>query len=211
MGKAFFVLVLFLLFPMACCYAETANKGVDYYNKVIVSNPQNAEAYRQRGLAYELEHNTTKAMIDYNKGIQINPKVALLYWNRGLLSYKIEDYDQAIIDFSKYLQSKPNSPLTLLMRGQAYYKKGDYDLAVSDFYAHMNAKDEVGKWGPYFAYLDLSWVYLKKKDYDKAWEFARKAVVEESINHPNSTQSTIGLSLSSELIAELRKVSGREK
>ncbi len=202
-------LVPFLL-SSTMCYAQIADKGVDYFDKVIEANPQNAEAYRRRGLAYEKEHDTSQAMLDYDKAIQLNPNVALLYWNRGLLFYKNGNCDQAIADFSKYLQFKPKSELTLLMRGQAYYQNENYDLAISDFNNYLNI-DRQWKWSPYFAYIDLAFTYLKSRNNDKAWEYARKAQAEELISHPNTSDSVVGLGSYREVIEELENFSVREK
>lgn len=207
--------LIFVLLFSTICYAETTtvtipqvkldeiNTELEKWNKKIGDNPNDAEAYRQRGLVYERKHDNNQAISDYNKGIEVNQNLALLFWNRGLLFYKNGSYDQAIADFSKYLQSKPNSPLTLLFRGEAYYKHGNFDAAVSDFKSYIITEGQWGKWDPHLAYINLAFTYLMMKDYDKAQEFANKASDDPYASH----DPLMVLGSYDDLIKELKQVS----
>ena len=182
-------------------------------NKTMMDDLHDAEAYRQRGLAYEKEHNNSQAMSVYNKGIEVNPKLPSLYWNRGLLSYHMGDYDQVISDLTKYIGFKPDSKIALIIRGEAYYKKGNYDLAIADF-----GKAAEGQWGlKYDAYINLSLAYMKTKNYDKSWEYARKAHTQLTVVGPRSNISAVNssepmpLNSYSGLIKELKEQSRREE
>ncbi|MBI4709688.1 MAG: tetratricopeptide repeat protein [Nitrospirae bacterium] len=60
-----------------------------------------AEAYNNRGTAYEDKCQYDRAIEDYNRAIEINPKLANAYFNRGI-PYAIKgNMGKAISDFQK--------------------------------------------------------------------------------------------------------------
>jgi tetratricopeptide (TPR) repeat protein len=59
------------------------------YNTAIALNPQNAEAYHNRGdLKSQKLNKFSEALADFDRAIAINPQLAATYANRGLLKYK---------------------------------------------------------------------------------------------------------------------------
>jgi tetratricopeptide (TPR) repeat protein len=53
------------------------------YSKAIEINPQDANAYFNRGNAYEEKSDHDRAIAEYSKVIEINPQDANAYFNRG--------------------------------------------------------------------------------------------------------------------------------
>ena len=73
------------------------------YSKAIELSPQFAEAYYNRGNAYNVNGQSDAAINDYSEAIRINPQFAFAYNNRGLaycnkgqLNNAIKDYNEAI-------------------------------------------------------------------------------------------------------------------
>ena len=62
------------------------------YTRAIEINPQNVDAYYNRGLAKDDSGDYEGAIADYTKAIEINPELAIAYANRGNSKNKLGDY-----------------------------------------------------------------------------------------------------------------------
>ena len=69
--------------------------------------PQDAEAYNSRGLAYCDKGNLDQAIADYDQAIALDPQFALAYYNRGLAYYGKGDLDRAIADYDEAIALDP--------------------------------------------------------------------------------------------------------
>ena len=76
------------------------------YNQAIEQNPNDADAYYHRGLAYQSQPDY--AILDYNKAIRLRPDFAEAYHYRGDAYLAKADYDNAISDYTQVLKLKPN-------------------------------------------------------------------------------------------------------
>ena len=99
---------------------------------------KDADAYVNRGIAWDNKGEYDKAIADYNLALAINPQFALAYNNRGLAWYKKGEYDKAIADFNeveRFLDPSDaaNIAATYNSRGLTWYGKGEYDKAIADF------------------------------------------------------------------------------
>ena len=70
------------------------------YTKCLRLNPDNADAYNNRGIAYYTLGKYQLAIDDYNRAIRINPDYASAYNNRGIAKenfgkYYCDDYKKA--------------------------------------------------------------------------------------------------------------------
>ena len=74
------------------------------YNKAIEINPDDADAYNNRGWVLYNLGKDKEAIADYNKAIEINPDHAKAYGNRGLLYDQLGDRQRAISDLQKAAQ-----------------------------------------------------------------------------------------------------------
>ena len=78
------------------------NDEIAELTKLIESNPQDADAYNNRGLAKYLLNDYQGAITDYNKAIEINPQYANAYSNRGITkAIEFNDKQGACSDFKK--------------------------------------------------------------------------------------------------------------
>ena len=68
---------------------------------------EDAEAYYNRGNAYEKKGQYDKAISDYSKAIEINPKYAKAYNNRGIAHAIRGQYEKTISDYNKAIEINP--------------------------------------------------------------------------------------------------------
>ena len=109
------------------------NKAKDYWDKAIAANPQMAEAYNNRGLAfYNLERHQ-QAINDFSQAIRMKPQYAEAFNNRGNAYYALDQYEKAEADFNKSLQLRPKYSKALLNRGLAYFQMNKREESCKDF------------------------------------------------------------------------------
>ena len=181
------------------------NMAIEAYSHAIDLNPDNADAYINRGAAYIKGGKHDLAIENCNKAIQLRPNYALTYNNRGVAYDEKCEHDRAISDYDKAIELKPNYADAYNNRGNVYKAKRLYDRAISDYdkaielkpnYADAyynrgiahNVKDEhnlaIKNYNKTIqinsrhagAYNNRGRIYIEKGDYDRAIEDYTKAV-----------------------------------
>jgi TPR repeat/Tetratricopeptide repeat len=107
--------------------------AIEDYNKALDINPQDAEAYYNRGNAKYNQGDLETAIEDYNKAIDINPKYANAYNNRGDAKSKQGDLDSAIEDYNKAIDINPTFPEAFCNIGWCRLHCRDSDDALVQF------------------------------------------------------------------------------
>ncbi len=102
-------------------------------NTVIETDPNNAEAYIRRGIAYQQKGEYNSAIANFTKVIELDPSIPQLYLARGMAYQQIDEYGYAIEDATKALELNPDNVEAYKHRGLAYQSKGDYDRSKSDY------------------------------------------------------------------------------
>ena len=133
------------------------------YTIAIQLEPDNANTYFWRGLAYAFKNNYDSAIVNYTIAIQLNPNDDLNYVVRGNAYKRKFDYDSAIEDYTIAIQLNPNDDSNYLSRGEAYSNKFDYDSAVKDYtkVTQLEPDQPVG-------YLRRGQAYYQSGDYNNA-------------------------------------------
>ena len=117
------------------------------YGMMIYLNPNDVDAYYERGLAnnnlgvtnnnlkqYETAENYFNAAIaDFEKAININSNDVRFYYNRGLTNNNLEKYDAAIADFDEVIRQNPDYVDAHYNRGLTNNNLEKYDAAIADF------------------------------------------------------------------------------
>jgi tetratricopeptide (TPR) repeat protein len=76
------------------------------YNKAIALNPQNREAYNNRGLQEYKIGRYKDAIADYDMAISMKQNDMIAYQNRALCKEAVGDTDGAAKDYAKYHELK---------------------------------------------------------------------------------------------------------
>ena len=181
------------------------NRAIEAFNKTIELNPNDADSYNYRGVAYFFRKHYAHAIADFDKAIQINPDYDEAYNNRGVAYRGQGKYDHAIADYTEAIRIKLDYAMAYNNRGVAYRELGKYDRAKEDYneairikpdyaeayYNRGNAYLDKGKYNraitdyneaielnPNFilAYVNRGFVYLRKRIYDLAIEDCNKAI-----------------------------------
>jgi len=111
---------------------EESGKAIADYSEAIEVAPDSADAYYNRGDAYDEMGEYGKAIADYSKAIELDPNHASAYYNRGCAYGEIGAYDKAIPDYNKAIELNPNDSWAYYNRGLAYSRRGEAPKAVSD-------------------------------------------------------------------------------
>ena len=107
--------------------------SVKHFTNAIQQNPEAAEAYSGRGLAYLSIKALDKALADFSRAIELNQSSAEAYNGRSAVYRAKGDFDNAIIDSNKAIRLEPNDPQVYHGRGLAHLYKSDFDNAIADF------------------------------------------------------------------------------
>ena len=183
------------------------------HDQAIALDPNDAEAYYNRGKAYwdrgtaeEAEHKDFKASFDlaaadFEASTRKDPNNFMAFDMLGLSRESNGEWDQAIQSYSRELSLNPKLGTERLAgaycgRGQEDQRKDDLPAAALDYEksVELGAKTDDGcSCEPYNSLLV---VYTDTKQYDKAWEFVHRT---QQSNHW----------LDGELVNRLKKASGR--
>jgi Flp pilus assembly protein TadD len=146
--------------------------AVENYNRSLLMNSDNPEAYLGRGNSYLKIGDKTKALADFSQG-------AKLFEEKG-------NYNKAALCYTQTLNVTPGDFNALYSRAQDYIKTGEYEKAVTDLkkVTEQNSKFFNG-------FMELGNAQYNSKDYSGAVESYSKA---KKLNS-NSKQVYVKLAL----------------
>lgn len=105
---------------------ETA---IDSFDKAIASNPQSAEAYYHRGLAYYNSGNREQAIADYDSSLNLDPQVNV-YLSRAKAFLDLNEIQSSIIDLQVVFSLDPSCDKAYKLRANVCLKLKEYDRAI---------------------------------------------------------------------------------
>lgn len=112
---------------------ENFSEAIEEFSLAIEDDPDSAEAYNLRGLAYSITGSFARAIEDCSKAIELDPDYADAYNNRGAAFSGLGEIDAAIQDYSKAIELNAEFEDGYYNRGRAYMDLRDYDFAIADF------------------------------------------------------------------------------
>lgn len=93
---------------------------------------ESADAYMERGNAYENLQQTDRALADWSKALNLNPGLAAAYTARATHYRLAGDFAKALPDLEQSIQIDPSVD-GYFQRGQVYAALGDYQKAIEDY------------------------------------------------------------------------------
>jgi len=107
-------------------------KAIEYLNKAIKLQTNNAETYSMRGNVYSSIGKNQLAIDDFSKAIKLNPTNADYFNNRGSIYNKLGQYQQAIEDFDEAILFDSNVATFYNNRAAVHLKHGDKKIGCLD-------------------------------------------------------------------------------
>src|SRR4030095_4350225 len=83
-------------------------KALPYFDRTISLDPQNGQAFHDRGVCYHKLNQYDKAIWDYTIAIGINQQDAASYFNRGEAYSQLKQYQLASEDTAQAHRLDPN-------------------------------------------------------------------------------------------------------
>ena len=139
------------------------DEALEDYNEVIRINPQDGEAYNNRGTTKDMLGRHEEALEDYNEAIRINSQFAEAYYNRGTTKDVLGRHEEAIVDYDQAIRINPQY-------AQAYYNRGNtkdtldrHEEAIADFNEAIRINSQYAQ-----AYCNRGTVKLAQGQHDDA-------------------------------------------
>src|SRR5262249_40410953 len=84
------------------------------YDQAIELNPNNGNAYNNRGSAWEAKGDLGRAIADYSQAVERDPNNAHAWFNRARANLHSGALPKAVADFERVSEARPNDPLAAL-------------------------------------------------------------------------------------------------
>ena len=88
----------------------STSRAIEDFDQAIRLNPNHAEAFNNRGAAYNATGQDDRAIEDYSQAIRLNPNHAMAFFNRGISWERKNDLQRALTDFKKFSELAPSDP-----------------------------------------------------------------------------------------------------
>jgi tetratricopeptide (TPR) repeat protein len=139
------------------------DRAIADFSQAITLDPDNKDAYKERGRAYAHKGDPDKAIADFNQAIRLDPKYTAAYANRGDAWRGKGDLDKAIADYTQAITLDPKSAAMYNGRGTIWRGKGDLDKAMADYNEAIRLDPKYA-----MAYNNRGNAWWGKGDLDKA-------------------------------------------
>ena len=103
------------------------------YDEAIRINPQDAQAYYNRGTAKGELGWHQEAIADFDEAIRVNPQHAAAYYNRGTAKGALRRYRESIDDYDQAIHLNPQHAAAYTNRGNAKGALGRHQEAIADY------------------------------------------------------------------------------
>ena len=106
--------------------------AVKDYTAAIAQEPQSAENYVNRGIAYNELGQNQLAIADYTKALDLAPNQTLAYYNRANAYSQLKQYQNAIADYTKIISQDRSYAYAYANRGSIYFQLNQKKEAFAD-------------------------------------------------------------------------------
>ncbi len=152
------------------------NEAIKDFTSCISLSPH-ADAYLNRGFAYQRQGNYALSLEDLNKSIEMKNDNAFAYNTRAWAKYYLKDLMGSLSDFNKQIELEPNSAYAYYGRGQVKSKLNDENGAITDYTKSIELKPDFS-----MAYNNRGWSKYEQKKYTDALNDINKAIELDATN-----------------------------
>lgn len=159
-------------------FAKTPEEQIEVLSEAIEANPNNADAYRLRGMIYLEQEKFQEALADLKVVTeQLAPGDLTSLQAYAEAFAKIGEFDEAVKTVDKIIRSNPNSPIGYLLRARLKVMAGDVAAAIEDL-------DQVLMLAPKSvpALLMRASLYIEKEDLKSAMQDVERALTVDAGN-----------------------------
>jgi len=179
--------------------AQKYEAAIQSFTEAIRGQPNEANLYYCRALAYDRIDDHAAAIQDYSRALALDPDDARVFNNRGNVFQKQGDFTRAIDDYTRAIVLKPNEARAYYNRGRTFRKQGRLAKALDDLnnalalepgfkqalVERARLEREAGQWG--LARADLEAALESDPDFslaiqELAWTLA--VAPEPEVRHP---------------------------
>ncbi len=107
-------------------------KAIEAYDLALRIDPENADAFCWRGIAFKQTGNAAKAQDDLRKAVLLNPRLYEAYVGLDELLIREGKLDEIIGLWDRFIKLEPGNANAYLERGGTYFRKGDRASALKD-------------------------------------------------------------------------------
>lgn len=107
--------------------------AIDYYGLSIKYNPENAQAFLQRGICYEELDQTERALDDYCCSIELAETEPDGWFVRGQLLARMGRFEEAESDYTRTIELDPCHSEAFYARGLVLQEMDCYGKAMDDY------------------------------------------------------------------------------
>jgi tetratricopeptide (TPR) repeat protein len=152
-------------------WADSTNRldqerAIADFNEAIRLTPNDADAYNDRGIAWEQIGEFDRALADFNEAILLAPQTgesAIFYASRGNALAEKSAFDRAIVDYNNAIRLDPKYSNAYNGRGTAWKELGQFDRAIADYTDAIRLSPKFEK-----AYANRGESWRLKGDLDRA-------------------------------------------
>jgi tetratricopeptide (TPR) repeat protein len=112
--------------------AHAYDAALTHYTASLAINPDDANAYYQRGQVWYVLDDDGRAIADFSEVLRRYPDDVNARFKRGRSRNELGDYADAITDFDWVLDARPEHADALLERGAAWLLAGEFTTAIAD-------------------------------------------------------------------------------
>ena len=142
-------------------------KALEYWNKALQINPEQANVYKSMALLYMKKGQFNNAVAQFRKALEIQPRIPDAYCNIGHSLMMSGRPKEAIEALQKEIQISPNSDFAYFLLGQAHLQQKEYEKAQEYYETAIKINPRYTN-----AYYGLASVCAKLGNRDKAKEYS---------------------------------------
>lgn len=160
------------------------NSAVDSLQTALRSDPDNAVAHYQLGLAFDQQHNDARAESEWRDAVRLRPDLTDAQRALAMLEIRRGDVEALLQTAQQIVSAQPYSPDGYLLRAVAQVNRQNYTDAEQDLRAAMEKAPSSPA-----PYIQLGSIRLLQKKFDEAEKFYQQALDKD----PSSSDALNGL------------------
>ncbi len=155
---------------------EEYDNALNHYSVYLKNNPNDSNAYNNRGIIWKNKEEYDKAIEDYTKAIALDNEDIMYYNNRAEAYFANKNYKEAVNDYNKVLELDPEYEIDYFKLADAEDEIEEYDNALVHYSIYIkdnpNNSDAYNNRG--CVYEQLEEYHAAKTDYKMALDIDKE-------------------------------------